>query len=202
MTLFYRCALCIVVLLTLLVWNGAPVYAQCVTGTVTAELQIAGPFAGHYKYTLDFTWDLPQGLSNVTLDCGFGDCPLTACAHTFGFDDPAGFSDGEDGLGAPCVVDYVGEFNCNGNPSIGLNIPIIKWDALDALCEPGPTGSGTLWYYSIAAPHTNALLPIILIKNGLNVCDGMVTGACPAICVVPVEESTWGEVKARYGDEK
>ena len=199
MTMFYRCALCIVLLFTLLVLIDSPVYAQCVVGDVSAEFQIDGPFAGQYKYTLNFTWDLPQGLSNVTLDCKMN-CAL-ACQLTWGFDDPSGFSDGVNG--APCVVDYVGEFNCNGNPSIGLMVPIIKWDTVEAVgCEPGATGSGTLWFYTIAAPFQNGPTPIFLLKNGLQVCEGTVSGVCPAICTNPVEESTWGAVKEKYGDEQ
>lgn len=170
--------------------------AQCVTGTVTAELQLAGPFMGLYKYTAEITWDTPQGLSNVTLDCGFDCDPELACAQTYLFEDPAGHSDGED-----CEnVDYSGEFNCSGNPSIGLNKPIIKWDAIDDGCVPASMGSATLCFYTNVGPHPDADLPVILIKNGLNVCEGTITGDCPALCTVPTEESSWGFIKGRYSN--
>ncbi|NNE44873.1 MAG: hypothetical protein HKN12_11760, partial [Gemmatimonadetes bacterium] len=97
-----------------------PAQSQCVSGTITAELQDSGPHAGLYKYTVDISWSTQQGLSNVTLDCGFGACPEGACAQTYAFDDPAGTSTGDNGS---CVVNYLGEFNCSGNPSIGVTDP-------------------------------------------------------------------------------
>ncbi len=180
----------------LVAFGGADIANACVSGTVTAQYQTTGPFAGLYKYTADISWTTTQGLSNITLDCGFGDCPDEVCVETFMFATPGGTSDGEGG----CTVDYEGEFNCNGNPSIGFTDPIIKWDALDDNgCEPGNTGSGTFCFYSNLAPGPNSALPVILVKNGQNVCSGMLTGDCPQPpCVVPVKESTLGKVKADF----
>ena len=169
--------------------------ANCVEGTVTATFQFSGPHAGLWKYTLEFAWDTPQGLSNVTLDCGFGACKEIACDGTFEFDSPAGQSDGEP---APCTVDYEGEFNCDGNPSIGFPDPIIKWDAIDNGCEPGATGSGTLCFYSNFGPHPDSPLPIVLIKDGQNVCNGTIMGDCPSACTVPTEHLNWGALKVIY----
>ena len=202
MKLFYRCTLCVGSCVVLLVGSNMPAVSQCVTGTVSAEFKTTGPFAGLWKYTLDFSWDLPQGLSNVTLDCGIGHCGGEVCSQTYLFDTPSGTSTGVDGGGNACVVDYAGEYNCLGNPSIGLSIPIVKWDALNNLCEPGPVGSGTLCFFTLAPPHFDAKLPIVLIKNGQNLCYGMVFGACPIDCTVPIEESSWGEVKAKYSNER
>lgn len=175
--------------------------AQCVTGNVTAEFQTSGPFNNLWKYTAVVTWDTNQGLSNVTLECGFGACPEQACAQTYLFDAPGGTSDGTTGPPnpQPCVAEYVGEFNCGGNPSIGWTDPVIKWDAVNGGCEPEKVGTATLCFYTNLGPSENSQLPIVLIKNGTSVCEGTLTGQCPAApCTVPVEETNWGQVKAGF----
>jgi len=199
MTQSAKVVLALVLAFSLFLYAGTS-SAQCVDGTVTAELMDAGPFAGLWKYTVDFTWDTPQGLSNVTLDCGFGACPEEVCDKTFAFDTPAGHSDG---VPDPCTVEYAGEFNCDGNPSAGIDDPIVKWDAINTEdCEPGPTGTGTLCFYSELGPHPDAPLPIVIIKNGQNVCEGTIMGDCPiAPCLVPTDEITWGGVKGKYHQE-
>lgn len=170
--------------------------AQCVSGTVTADFQESGPHAGLWKYTMTVTWDLPHGLSNITLDCGFGVCPGTACSKVFEFDAVAGTSTGEP---EPCTVEYAGEFNCEGNPSVGIDVPIVKWDVISEDCQPGPTGSGTFCFYVNAGPHEDSPLPVTIIKDDLDVCSETITGDCPAVCIVPVEETTWGAVKYDHG---
>jgi hypothetical protein len=194
---FCNCLLLAVVLgLFVLFVTPFTASAQCVSGTISSELQLSGPYAGLYKYTIEITWDSPQGLSNITLDCGYDCAPTLACQQQHEFDNPAGYSDGEP---AVCQVDYVGEFNCNGNPSIGITYPIVKWNAVySGGCEPGATGSGTFWFYTIIAPTPDSPLPIIIEKNGQNVCDGIVLGDCPTLCTVPVEDASWGEVKSHY----
>lgn len=185
-----------IVVVALLILSPAAALAQCVSGTVTSELQTTGPFAGLYKYTVDLTWDTPQGLSNITMDCNFGLCPDFICSQTFAFESIAGTSDGEP---APCTVDYVGEFNCNGNPSIGWTDPIIKWDAVySGGCEPGNTGTGTFCFYTNMGPSPNQETPLFLIKNGQQVCQGMLVGDCPTGCPVPVQHKTLGGLKADY----
>ena len=184
-----------IVVLILLI-PGA-VFAQCVSGNVVAESQTTGPFAGLYKYTVTFSWDTTQGLSNVTMECGFGLCPEYICQQIFMFDTPAGTTDGEP---APCTVDYAGEFNCNGNPSIGWTDPVVKWDAIAGACEPGNTGSGVLCFYTNMGPSPESELPLFLVKNGQQVCQGTLTGDCPTACPVPIEQRSLGAVKALYNE--
>ncbi len=199
MKVLYRYGLSAVLPLILFIGTADRASAQCLSGTRTAELQQSGPFAGLYKYTLDLSWDLPQGLSNVTLDCGLGACPALACVEPYFFDAPAGSSENTPGPGV-CVTTtlYSGEFNCMGNPSIGVTVPVIKWDADPATCEPHTVASGTLWFYTAAGPAPNSQAAIIAIKDGQNVCEGTVVGDCPAVCTVPVDEATWGTVKSKY----
>jgi hypothetical protein len=182
------------VALSLIVAIVPAVNAQCVTGTVTAELQTGGPYAGLFKYTAVLSWDTDKGLSNITIDCGFGQCPEAVCAETFLFDSPSGQSAGEGG----CNVHYYGEFNCQGNPSIDTMDPAIKWDAVGD-CQPDNTGTATIWFYSSLGPQPGTAAPVFLIKNGQNVCEGVLSGDCPAApCLVPAEDASWGQIKAKY----
>jgi len=172
---------------------GAALASECVDGTITASLVTEGEHIGLYKYTIEISWNTPQGLSNVTLDCGFDEC---ACESSWWFDDPAGTGSGGDP--DSCDFEFSGEFNCQGNPSIGIDHPILKWDAIQTEdCEAGATGSATLCFYTAAAPAP-ASVPVILIKNGQNVCEGTIEGDCPFPCPVSIEEGTWSSLKALY----
>lgn len=175
----------------------SPVAARCLNGTVAATYQYDGPYRGLYLYTVTLEFMLEKGLSNVTVDLEFGDCIEYACSQTFLFPNPAGESAGEI---ANCPVTYTGEFNCSGNPSIDLTVPVVKWDVNMALgCEPGRTGIATLRFYSNLGPDPNRTVSLFLIKNGLNVCEGTLTGDIPVSpCSVPVQELNWGTIKSIY----
>jgi hypothetical protein len=176
-------------------------FAQCVTGTITAELQTSGPFEGLWRYCVQISWDTPRGLSNVTLQCNFT-CPAI-CNSGWAFESPAGQGDGvtSDPHSVPgdCTVDFGGEFNCQGNPSIGLEGPVVKWDALDLGdgCEPGRTGSATLCFFVDLPPEPDQQAPIVLVKNNQDVCQGMITGDCPQ-CPVGTEPIDWSQFKIFY----
>ena len=175
----------------------SPVGAVCLDGTTVAAYQTDGPYRGLYLYTITLDFMLEKGLSNVALDLGFSDCLEYACSQTFLFPNPAGESPGEV---ANCPVTYVGQFNCAGNPSIDFNAPVVKWDVFTASgCEPGPMGMVTLRFYSNLGPDPNRTVPLFLIKNGLDVCEGTLTGDIPVSpCVVPIQEMRWGTIKSIY----
>lgn len=181
------------ILVTCLSLSAPVAMAQCVDGTITAALEVGGPFDGLYKYTVQINWDTPQGLSHATLDCGFGACSAIACAQGWFFDTPAGTGTG--GEPGNCNFDFSGEFNCQGDPSIGFTDPVIKWDAEETNgCEAGNTGSATLCFYT-SVPPVMGTLPIVLVKNGQNVCEGDILGDCPLPCPVPTEQTTWSGIR-------
>lgn len=176
-------------------------HAQCVTGSISAELETSGPFDGLWKYTVDITWEIPQGLSNVAIQCGF-DCATAICDAGWAFADTSGTGDGvtndETSVPGDCTVPFVGEFDCKGVPQLGLDGPTIKWDALDfPECESGTTGSATLCFWIDLPPEPESEAPIVVIKNGLNVCEGMLVGDCPS-CPVGVEAIDWSKVKVQF----
>ncbi len=170
--------------------------SQCVSGTVSAELQKEGSWVGLYKYTIEIVWETPRGLSNVALDFGMEACPSSACAVDWFFDPTAGSGHGGDPNS--CDFTFQGEFNCHGNPSIGVGYPVLKWDAIsDGACEADGQGTAALSFYS-AFPPTSPLASAILIKNGQFVCEGRVEGLAPLVCPVPVQRLSWSLVKSFY----
>ncbi len=175
-------------------------HGQCVSGNITSQLETSGPFAGLWKYTLDISWDTPQGLSNVTLQCDF--VCASICDAGWAFADTsgtgAGINDDENPVPGQCDLPFSGEFNCMGNPSIGITGPMIKWDALDGMgCEAGAQGSATLCFWVDLPPDPNNTAPVVLLKNGQNVCEGVITGDCPQ-CPVGVESIDWSKVKFQF----
>jgi hypothetical protein len=172
--------------------------ADCVSGTVSAETVVSGPFAGLYKYTTVITWDTPQGLSHATLDCGFDNCPVEVCALDWLFDTPAGAGTG--GNPDECDFEFDGEFNCDGDASIGVDYPVLKWNVINTEeCEAAGTGTASLCFYSEIEPAEGEI-PVVLVKNGQNVCEGMLTGNCPLACAVPTRPVNWGTLKRGASD--
>jgi len=176
---------------------GSPVLARCLEGTSVATYQTDGPYKGYYLYTIELTFMLEKGLSNVTLKLNVDDCPELACQQLFFFPDPAGRMSG---ASADCPVPFFGEYNCRGNPSIDLVGPVVKWDAgVAGDCEPGKWGSVTLYFYTNVGPDPKVQMPFFLIKNGQEVCEGFLVGDTPGpACMVPSHDTTWGSVKSIY----
>ena len=182
--------------LILLMWSSSA-RGRCLEGTSVATYQTGGPYQGFYLYTIDLSFDLEQGLSNVTLKLDFDDCPELACYQLFAFPRPAGQMSGQI---ASCPVAFIGAFNCGGNPSIDLVGPVVKWDADNSSgCEPGKTGNITLFFYSNLGPNPDKQTPLFLIKNGQEVCEGTLDGDIPASpCLIPTQEMKWGAIKSIY----
>ena len=185
-----------VFVLALLLWVS-PVSSRCLEGTSVAIYQDDGPYEGFYLYTIELTFMLEKGLSNVTLKLNVDDCPELACQQLFFFPDPAGRMDGGE---SNCHVPFTGEFNCRGNPSIDLLGPVVKWDVGYAGgCEPGQTGSITLYFLTNVGPDPNSRMPFFLIKNGQEICEGYLIGDTPGpACLVPAHPMKWGAVKSIY----
>jgi hypothetical protein len=189
--------------LALVVFLAPNAFAQCLTGTSSAELMTDGPHVGLWKYCIAFSWDTPLGLSNVVLDFEFP-CANGICDATWDFDMPAGTVDGvasDSGTPGECTNDVEGYFTCDAIPGLGLQGPLVKWDAISTIdppCEPGMTGSGMVCYYSDLPPAMDQE-PMFIVKNGTIQCQGTITGDFPS-CPVPVDEIKWSEVKTLYRD--
>jgi hypothetical protein len=176
--------------------------ATCASGALTGGPS-SQPELGAYEYHLSFSWGpLRAGLSHVDLLVDHLECiHLCSGESPFLFDEVAGTSTGDDG-GKNCDVSYGGALLCAGDPSVGLQVPLVKWGPTPQQpCQPGASGAGDLVFYSNWPPgpvitSTDA----IWIKFGTSSCFGPVTGTFPLCGEQPTatEGTTWGGVKSLY----
>ena len=176
----------------------------CVSGTLVAAPSDR-PELGQYVYRMTVLWGpLSHGLSHLDLWLGQLECDAICDGHgPFGFPDTAGTSSGGPQEKSGCPVYYSGELACNGDPSIHLPGPLIKYVPLPGQsCVPGKSGSGLFVFYSDWAPGPSDEVPNVLIaKFGNNPpCLGTVTGTFPACGVhaTGTENTSWGSVKSLY----
>jgi hypothetical protein len=181
--------------------------APCAAGGFTASATFPNDpgFEGMWKYTLSGSWDTGEanGLSHISFLIDF-ECPCV-CEDNFAvFPTPAGTATGTDSSGADCTVDFIGINECEGDPTIPNPAPAIKFEAPEGQgCETGQTGSGTWFFYSGQPPlPDDTYTDAVVVKYGVNDCSLDLSGQLPdcTACAVPTEPSTWGKVKALYGD--
>lgn len=157
--------------------------ADQLEATSSVELSDDPGFEGLYKYTVRVSWEFDQyaaGHLDFFLDvAAFDD---TCSANSVHFPAVAGTSTGEDDLGAPCSVDYLGEFLCKTDPSLqqsdlGLSI---KYEPLDANCFTGTNGTGTFCFYTAVPPGLPGLHDqAVAIRHGRVVTLGPLFGPLP-----------------------
>lgn len=178
------------------------VLAQSVSGTATVDYG-TGEFEGYWCYTIEFTWDSPQSLSNLSNFLGLEDLVCACDAGLFAFDYPAGQTTGLDDNMMECMSDYSGEYVCTGNPSLPdelSSMAAVKWEPSPEICDPGLTGSGWVRFYSLLAPGvSNFHDDVLVLKSDSFTILGDVTGPLPAAdCSVPDHKHTIGSMKARF----
>jgi len=172
-------------------------------GECTAVVNPDHPTLGAWKYCVEVNWNTGRhALSHLDLLLGLEACPCVCEEFPFAAQDPAGVSTGESGQGEVCLVFYRAGWSCAGDPSLGIGVPLIKFESIaQGDCEPGPVGEGTFCFYSnwppVAVATPNELLAL---KAGPNMVTGELTGVMPdcGCGMAPVESCTWGAVKAQF----
>ncbi len=182
---------------------AGPAAGDCmISGSIAAELNLAQPELGAWKYTLTVAWDTgtPFALSHFNMLLGSGEtCECADFAAALTWVDPTGSSDGDpDG----CVVPYDTFLECRGDPSIGDDTIMLKFEPWESeQCEPGTTGQGSFDFYSDYPPAPIAEPNLFLVdKHGQLVCYGMLQGVFPGLPCDPTpgDEPSWGEVKSLF----
>jgi hypothetical protein len=174
--------------------------AQPIWGTSSASLSTDPGFEGYWKYCLEIHWDTnPFGshaMSHADVFLSLEDCANACEPGRFAFADTAGSGDGDGG----CTVYYTGEFLCQGDPHFPqFPFPTVKFEPIEAACEPGTVNSAYVCYYSQFIPGPYAVHPDALgIKFGQNTGTGPLEGVLPICEVSPVEDRTWGTIKSLY----
>ncbi len=160
--------------------------AECsINGNISVES--CDHALGIYCYTLDVTWDMdsPHGLSHFDLlvDGEAGTCTCDDIDQYIAFDVIGGSSDGEGG----CTVNYYAELACNGDPSIGMGGIMFKFEPEEGECEPGPTGSGSFFFYSdLEGVPVDEQSVTLVDKAAQEFCTGTLTGVFPGLECDPV----------------
>lgn len=175
-------------------------HAQAIWGTSTAAPATDPGYEGYWKYCFNIQWDTTayggQGLSHSSVFLGLDDCAAACDEGAFAFSDTVG-SGGE---GGGCTVYYRGVFECDGDPHFPqFPFPTIKFEYHENACEPGAVGSAYLCFYSIFVPGPPSTHPGRLgVKFGGNTEVGPLDGQLPMCENSPVDESSWGVLKAMY----
>ena len=197
-----RIAKCIILACTFLVLliSTAPANPD-LAATGSAWMATEPGYEGYWKYCYEVTWSaLPHGVSHLDfLLTMLDDCPCVCVEGYFAFEDTVGTGPGVDGED-PCTVFYYGFFECNGDPSIPIFGPMIKFEPYEGDCEPDKAGSAYLCFYSVAAPVYGTWVDYVAIKFSGESEYGTLEGPLPG-CeygASGTEEATWGQVKALY----
>lgn len=198
-----RGSVALIVCLLLVIFAGQA-HAQAVWGTSTATQPNDSGFEGYWKYCLDIGWDTGTsgpGMSHVSLLLGLESCTCVCDTGMFKFASPAGSGPGDP---PGCTVYYYGSFWCEGDPTINEfdDSPTVKFEYEDGTgCEPGPTGTAQLCFYSWFPPTEQGTFYNVLgVKAGTDYVGlGNIVGVMPFCeCGTPVEDCTWGAVKSLY----
>jgi hypothetical protein len=167
----------------------------------SAEWSADPGYENHWKYCYEIYWaGLPHGVSHVdVLLCLIEDCECLCESDYFVFAETVGSGPGTSN-GEPCTVYYYGYFECFGDPSIEIFVPVIKFEPYEGDCEPGIDGWAYLCFYSVGAPMWGTFPNYIAIKFGTEFALGDLEGALPGCNTAwsSTESSTWGRVKALY----
>lgn len=146
---------------------GTVVPQPYINGHITAAVQTSGDYEGLYKFQLDIQWYADQDLGHVDL---LLPADLDTDELIFGFDEPAGYSTGQNYPG-PYTVNWAGQFDLQ-DPSTDLAGKLIKFEPIKIDGEPGKAGSGQFWFYSDApAEHINSAT-IVTAKSGPDTIPG------------------------------
>jgi len=203
-----------------LVLSAQAALAECsIDGTITASPN-PDPMGPRWMYTMVVVWDTDSQYSlshfNLLMDSELGTCTCEDFEDALSWNDPIGSSNGTpDG----CTVDYRGYLECRGDPSIPgvggilLKIEPIKQNSMIAgmegieretaedICEPGPTGTGTFYFYSDLAPGIiDEDILSGVDKHGKEYCYGHMSGDFPAMACDPVTnvDTSWGTLKGMF----
>lgn len=178
---------------------GLALAACDISGSITA-MPNPDPQGPGWVYTAVISWDTGSqyALSHMGLwlDIAGGTCTCADFQQAISFAPVIGSS------GSSCAVDYSGELNCQGDPSIpGVYGIVLKLEPIAGACEPGTTGTGTFVFTSNLGPAPIDEDALTLVdKFARQYCFGSLTGDFPALACDPVgaEGSSWGSVKGMF----
>ncbi|HUX17146.1 MAG TPA: PEP-CTERM sorting domain-containing protein, partial [Phycisphaerae bacterium] len=78
-----------------------------------------------------------------------------------------------------------GMFEPQGDPSIHLTAPLIKWEPDETYDEPGKKGVGQFWFYANILPEYGTFDNVLAAKYGRHKIFDDLTGAYPSCQTIP-----------------
>ena len=182
--------------------TAAPSAAQAVWGTSTVEIAGAPGLEGYWLYQLNIEWDTTglggHGMSHVSFFLELGVCDCACDQGAVMLDSVAGTGAGEGG----CELEFLGFYECSGDPSFPSDTPTVRYHHVENGCEPDRIGAATLHFYSRFGPgaprvHTGSLG----IKAGTITEVGDIAGVLP-LCECGSSSvssaATWSQIKSMY----
>jgi hypothetical protein len=188
------------VVLLVCLFMASTAQPMVISGTSSVEGYGEPGYEGYWRYCLNVTWDTAEvggyAMSFVNFLISLGECPCACYPDLVLFDDVAGSGAGEHG----CELSFYGIYDCQDDPHFPELGPSIKFEYADTGCEPAPTGSATVCFYSTFEPGEHGLHTDVLgIKASTTTLRGDLLGVLPVcVCGSPVEGVSWGVVKALY----
>ena len=188
--------------LAFLALTAAPSAAQVLWGTSTVEIADAPGLEGYWLYRLDIGWDttglVGHGMSHVSFFLELVVCDCACDQGIVTLDSVAGTGAGEGG----CVLEFLGFYECTGDPSFPTHVPTVRYEHIEDGCDPDRIGTATLHFYSRFGPgapcvHTGSLG----IKAGRITEVGDITGALPLCTCGSTSVSSaasWSLIKSLY----
>jgi hypothetical protein len=188
------------VLVTVALCSGTAA-ASAVWGTGLCFPATELGFEGYFEYCYHIYWDTTEyggnGLSHSTVYLALAEC---VCACDTGYFDhriPAGVGIGDGG----CDVDFLSEFDCEGDPHFPVPGPTMKFEPVEGECEPGTVGWMHVCYYSLFPPtESTVFTDHLAVKFGQNVELGPLEGVLPYCECDPsaTQVLSWGTLKSLY----
>ena len=170
-----------------------------VKGTISAEPNDYNPDMGQWRYRVDFEWDTGSrhAMSHVNLLMGLGGCTCEDIRDALRWVEGAGALRDHHECGQ-----LDAKFECRGDPSLGIQDPLFKFDFEDDRgCDPDPSGHTTIWFLADEPPSPITTPNAFLVgKYAGDMITGEVSGVFPGLPCNPVgnREMTWTQVKAGY----
>jgi len=108
--------------------------------------------------------------------------------HLIEFDTPAGYSTSEEYPEDPTAMGWSGYFQRDGDPSVGVSGPVVKYDNpfYPSDAEPGTEGYGTFSFYANIIPENGTYENALVAKAGkIDPAYGDLTGDYPSCTIIP-----------------
>lgn len=186
-----------------LMFGSQAALADCFVGGAITASHNPDPEGPMWMYTMVITWDTGNDCSlsyiNLLMDSATGTCGCSDFRQALSWDDPCGSSDG---YLMDCEVSYYSYLECRGDDTIPeMDGILMKFLPIEDTCLPGPTGTGTMFFYSDLGPcPVDEELLSVMNTDAQGYCLGYLTGDFPCMVCDPVdnEGTNWGNVKGLY----